>query len=59
MKIFDENFEDFSISKISGDRFQIALTFFVMNRFGRDFFKSCVDFQGGHDRTGFRVIGAL
>ena len=51
--------EDFSISKIFGDRFQNALTFFIINRFGRDFFKSCVDFHGGHDGTGFRVIGAF
>ena len=54
-----EIFEDFSISKIFGDRFQNALTFFIINRFGRDFFKSCVDFHGGHDGTGFRVIGAF
>ena len=59
MKIFDDFFEDFSISKFFGDRFQNALTFFIINRFGRDFFKSCVDFHGGHDGTGFRVSGAF
>ena len=53
-EIFDENFQDFSISKILVGRFQIALTFFIINRFGRDFFQSCVDFPCGHDGTEFR-----
>ena len=54
--IFNENFSmkifDFIISV---GRFQNALTFFVMNRFGRDFFQSCVDFFSGHDGTGFHM----
>ena len=59
MKNFDENFRFFSIAKIFGDRFQNALTFFIINRFGRDFFQSCVDFHGGHDGIGFRAPGVV
>ena len=59
MKNFGDNFRRFFDLNIFGDRFQNALTFFIINRFGRDFFKSCVDFHGGHDGTGFRVIGAF
>ena len=52
---FDENFRDFSISKFLVGRFQNALTFFIINRFGRDFFQSCVDFHGGGDRRCLRA----
>ena len=58
MKISMKN-RDFSISKILVSRFQNALTFFMINRFGRDFFKSCVYFHGGHAGTCFRVSGAF
>ena len=46
------------ISKFLVGRFQNALTFFIINRFGRDFFQSCVDFHGGGDRRGLRASGA-
>ena len=39
MKISDEIISDFWISKMLVGRFQNALTFFVINRFGRDFLK--------------------
>ena len=49
--IFNENFsmKIFEIFYLNffGDQFQNALTFFIINRFGRDFFQSCVDFHGG------------
>ena len=48
MRLFDPN-------KLVG-RFQNALTFFIINGFGRDFFQSCVYFHGGHDGTDFRSI---
>ena len=54
---YTQPFEKNSISNFFGDRFQNALTFFPINRFGWDFFQSCVDFHGGHDGTGFRSIG--
>ena len=50
-------FEIFDLKMLVG-RFQNALTFFIINRFGRDFFQSCVDFHGGGDRRGFRANGA-
>ena len=31
----------------------------MINRFGRDFLKSCVDFHGGRAGTCFRVSGAF
>ena len=56
MKIFDGNFRKFSISTFLVGRFQNAPTFFVINRFGRDFFQSCVDFHGGDDGIEIRAI---
>ena len=56
MKNFDEHFRRFFDLKIFGDRFQNALTFFIINRFGRDFFQSCVDFHGGDDGIEIRAI---
>ena len=53
---FDDNFRNFSISKFLVGRFQNAPTFFVINRFGRDFFQSCVDFHGGDDGIEIRAI---
>ena len=50
-----EIFEIFDL-KIFVGRFQNALTFFVINRFGRDFFQSCVDFHGGDDGIEIRAI---
>ena len=44
---FDEHFRDFLDLEIAVGRFHNALTFFIINRFGRDFFQSCVDFHGG------------
>ena len=51
-----ENFRDFAVSNFLVDRFQNALTFFIINGFGRDFFQSCVDFHGGHNGSDFRWI---
>ena len=51
-------FEIFSISKLLVSRFQNALTFFIINRFGRDFFQSYVDFHAGGNGAGFRPFGA-
>ena len=42
--------------KILVGRFQNAPTFFVINRFGRDVFKSCVDFHGGDDVIEIQAI---
>ena len=53
---FDDNFRNFSISKFLVGRFQNAPIFFVINRFGRDFFQSCVDFHGGDDGIEIREI---
>ena len=58
--IFNENFDEkiryFPISNFLVDRFQNGTTFLVINRFGRDFFQSCVDFQGGEDGIEIRAI---
>ena len=54
MKIF--GFPIFLISKFLVDRFQNVPTFFVIIRFRRDFFKSCVDFHGGDDGIEIRAI---
>ena len=47
MKIFDQKFSDFFISKFSAGRFQNALKTFPVKLFGQTFFKSALDFQGG------------
>ena len=49
----DGKFRFFTISKMLVGRFQNALTFFIINRFGRDFFQSCGDFHGGYDGDEF------
>ena len=43
--------------KNSSIDFIFALTFFLINRFGRDFFQNYTNFHGGHDGTVFRSIG--
>ena len=58
-KFLDGNFRKFSISRFLVGRFQNAPTFFVINRFGRDFFQSCVDFHGGHDGIEIREIWSV
>ena len=52
-------FRNFSISNFLVDRFQNGTTFLVINRFGRDFFQSCVDFQGGEDGIEIRAIWSV
>ena len=49
-------FRIFSISKMLVDRFQNDTTLLVINGFDRDFFQSCVDFQGGEDGIEIRAI---
>ena len=59
MKILDGKKSRIFNLEFFGDCFQNALTFFIINRFGRDFFQSCAEFHGGDDGLGVRTIGGL
>ena len=47
MKMFDEKFRDFSISKKIVGRFQNSLLMILINRFGQNFVQNYVEFNGG------------
>ena len=61
------NFFDVKKENVRSNKFSFPYNFqwkcsmfFCCNKpFWSIFFKICVDFQGGHGRTGFQVIGAL
>ena len=57
-KFLMEIFE-ISISKVLVGRFQNDTTLLVINCFDRDFFQSCVDFQGGEDGIEIQAIWSV